>query len=412
LRSENPSHLELLDYLASRFVESGWSIKALHRLIMLSSVYQQASDDNPQFAQIDPNNQWLWRMNRRRLEFEAMRDTLLAVSGQIDRTASGQPVDITTKPFAQRRTIYGFVERQNLPGLFRTFDFASPDTTSPQRFFTTVPQQALFLMNSPFLAEQARHLVERSQFKSRQQEEEWIGVLYQLAYQRSPAPDEIVLGLEFLHNQVDAPLKTPEIPVWQYGYGEFDESSQRLTRFQPLPHFTGSAWQGSAELPDQKLGWVTLNAEGGHVGNDLKHAAIRRWTAPQDALLDIGGALKHESEQGDGVRGRIVSSRSGELGHWVVHKGKETTSAAQVEVKKGDTIDFVTDCYKTVDSDSFLWSSTIKMTKVEAGGSAGTVEEWAARADFSGPKEQFKPLDAWEKFAQVLLMSNELVYVD
>ena len=84
LRSESPSHPELLDYLASRFMESGWSIKSLHRLIMLSSVYQQASDDNPQFAQIDPNNQLLWRMNRRRLEFEAMRDTLLAVSGQID----------------------------------------------------------------------------------------------------------------------------------------------------------------------------------------------------------------------------------------------------------------------------------------------------------------------------------------
>ena len=218
--------------------------------------------------------------------------------------------------------------------------------------------------------------------------------------------------MQFLHNQVSAPPKTLEAPVWQYGYGEFDEVSQRVTQFQTLPHFTGSAWQGSGKLPDEKLGWVTLNAEGGHVGNDLKHAAIRRWTAPHDALLNISGTLKHESEQGDGVRGRIVSSRSGELGHWTVHKGKESTNVEQVEVKKGDTIDFVTDCYKTVDSDSFLWSPTIKMTKVEAGGSIGALEEWNAKADFSGPKEQPKPLDAWEKFAQVLLMSNELVFVD
>jgi hypothetical protein len=94
-------------------------------------------------------------MNRRRLDFETTRDSLLSVSGRIDQTAGGHAVDITTQPFTARRTIYGFVERQNLPGLFRTFDFASPDATSPQRFSTTVPQQALFMMNSPFVAELA-----------------------------------------------------------------------------------------------------------------------------------------------------------------------------------------------------------------------------------------------------------------
>jgi hypothetical protein len=153
-----------------------------------------------------------------------------------------------------------------------------------------------------------------------------------------------------------------------------------------------------------------LNAEGGHVGNDLQHAAIRRWRSPRDGVIAITGTLKHEAESGDGVRARIVSSRTGELGRWQVHKGKETTKVEAIEVRRGDTIDFVTDCYKTVDSDSFVWSPVINMTKMDS--TSGSLPEWNAKADFSGPKAQPKPLNAWERYAQVLLMSNELVFVD
>src|SRR5207245_10377918 len=124
--------------------------------------------------------------NRRRLDFEALRDMLLAISGKLDFTPGGRADDLTTQPFSARRTVYGFNERQNLPGLFRTFDFASPDTTSAQRFSTTVPQQALFLMNSPFVVEQAKHLLERPEVKSLITPEQKIGQLYQLAFQRAP----------------------------------------------------------------------------------------------------------------------------------------------------------------------------------------------------------------------------------
>ena len=103
--SEQPSHPELVDYLASRFMEEGWSIKKMHRLIMLSSVYQQSSANNPRFAQIDPNNRLLWRANVRRLEFEALRDSLLAVGGALDKTMYGRPVDLNTEPYSTLRTI-------------------------------------------------------------------------------------------------------------------------------------------------------------------------------------------------------------------------------------------------------------------------------------------------------------------
>ena len=155
LRSEPPSHPELLDYLASRFVAEGWSIKKLHRWILLSSTYQQSSEDRPDARAKDPENLLVWRMNRRRMDLEALRDSLLFVAGQLDETIGGPAVNIVTAPFSKRRTVYGLIERQNLPAFFRTFDFATPDGHSPQRFTTTVPQQALFLMNSPFVIEQA-----------------------------------------------------------------------------------------------------------------------------------------------------------------------------------------------------------------------------------------------------------------
>jgi Protein of unknown function (DUF1553)/Protein of unknown function (DUF1549)/Planctomycete cytochrome C len=198
LRSEPPSHPELLDYLATRFMAEGWSIKKLHRQILLSQAYQQSSGDQEAGRRVDPENRLLWNFPRQRLDFEALRDSLLFVSGKLDLKMGGAAVDITTTPFSGRRTIYGFIDRQNLPGLFRTFDFASPDTSSPQRFQTTVPQQALFLLNSPFVLEQARSLMQRAEVKASMNAGEKIGKLYQLLYGRNPTADETRLGERFL----------------------------------------------------------------------------------------------------------------------------------------------------------------------------------------------------------------------
>jgi hypothetical protein len=197
LRGEPPTHPELLDYLAAVFVENNWSVKHLHRLILLSSTYQQSSDEDPRLARLDPENRLLARSNRYRLDFEALRDALLRVAGRLDATRGGPAVDLTKPPFATRRSVYGFIDRQNLPGMFRTFDFASPDTSTPQRFSTTVPQQALFLMNSPFVAEQARHFAARPDVAGLPDGER-VRRMHRLAYGREAEPDEVDLGLRFL----------------------------------------------------------------------------------------------------------------------------------------------------------------------------------------------------------------------
>jgi hypothetical protein len=198
LRGEPPTHPELLDYLAATFVDEGWSIKKLHRLIVLSQTYRQSSDNDPGYDRADPENRLLGKMNRRRLDFEALRDSLLAAAGRPDPRMGGKAVDLVAAPFSTRRAVYGFIDRQNLPGVFRTFDFASPDTSSPQRHETTVPQQALFLLNSPFVVEQARRLAARPDVSAREGDAERITYLYRLLYGRPAEPDEVALGLGFL----------------------------------------------------------------------------------------------------------------------------------------------------------------------------------------------------------------------
>jgi hypothetical protein len=198
LRGEPPTHPELLDYLAARFLEEGWSIKKLHRLIVLSSAYQQSSETTPQIRELDPENRLLAHMNRQRLDFEEMRDALLFVGGKLDLSVGGPSVDITSQPFETRRTVYGFIDRQNLPGVFRTFDFASPDTSNPQRFTTTVPQQALFLMNSAFVEQQAQSLLKRADIVAQSETPAKIKRIYQLAFGRQPDADELALGEKFL----------------------------------------------------------------------------------------------------------------------------------------------------------------------------------------------------------------------
>jgi hypothetical protein len=209
-RGEPPTHPELLDYLAETFMEDGWSIKKLHRAILLSSAYQQGSEDNARGVALDPENRLLWKMNRQRLEFEPLRDAFLTVAGRLDTKAGGRAVDLTTAPFSTRRSVYGFIDRQNLPGLFRTFDLASPDATTAQRHTTTVPQQALFLMNSPFIIEQAKHFAARADVVALKKDEERIDRMHRLAYGRPAEADEIALGLKFLASVKAAEAKKPE----------------------------------------------------------------------------------------------------------------------------------------------------------------------------------------------------------
>ncbi len=203
LRGERPTHPELLDHLASQFIAQEWSLKSLHREIMLSSTYQQQSvmgqpSTHAAARLADPENLLLWSMNRRRLDWESLRDAMLAASGQLDLTMGGPSVELFQPALSSRRSVYGLIDRQSLASELRTFDFAPPDASSPQRHQTTVPQQALFLMNSPFLKRQVEHLAARLDSKSDLTVEQKIDAAYQSLFGRSATARETELGKRYL----------------------------------------------------------------------------------------------------------------------------------------------------------------------------------------------------------------------
>ena len=416
VRSLPPSHPELLDYLAYRFMEEGWSIKSLIRMIVSSHAYQQDSFDRSYAQAVDPENGLWWRQNRKRMDFEILRDSILAAADNLDMTLYGPSVDITEPPYPNRRTVYSFIERQNLPGLFRTFDFAGPDTHSPMRYTTTVPQQALYMMNNPFVVSQARALASRPELNGADLENgDAVRTLYEVVYQREPNIEELTLAQQFLVKQ--AAVEPPVLSDWHYGYGrvvlpdlsettannDFTDHTVTLD-FIPLPHFHDNQWRGGVDMPDAELGWVSLHAGGGHPGQTNAHAVIRRWLAPESGKLNIQGTLRHPDERGDGVIGAIVSSRHGLLWQAHVHQDSVENNLMGIEVASGDTVDFVVLPGPTNSHDSFHWVPELALEVNQA------IERWNAAVDFSGPPPP--PLTVWEQYAQVLLLSNEFVFVD
>ena len=208
-QAEQPSHLELIDYLSHYFMEQKWSLKSLHKMIMLSKVYQQSSkaasrDTLDAFAAIDPDNRLLWRANVRRLDFEAVRDSMLVMSGKLERRIGGNPVNLTDEPYSQRRSVYGYVDRGNVPELMQHFDFSDPHMPNSKRTSTIVPQQALFLMNSPFAVDVARSVVRRREVSGAPDDVQRVMGLYKVVLQRTPMKDEIALAIQFLREETKA----------------------------------------------------------------------------------------------------------------------------------------------------------------------------------------------------------------
>ncbi|MEY3458076.1 MAG: hypothetical protein RL215_1233 [Planctomycetota bacterium] len=203
LQTKPPLHADLLDYLADFLIRNHWQTKPLHELILTSQTWQRSSQipaSGPlrEQAAKDPGNAYLWRANRRRLDLEQMRDSLLNISGELDLNMFGRP-QVITDDNNRRRTIYAFVERQNIPPLVQTFDFANADTSTPRRSQTTVPQQALFALNSSFMLARAKALAEIASPKD-SNPETIVHNLFQRTLGRNPDESEIADCTEYLRD--------------------------------------------------------------------------------------------------------------------------------------------------------------------------------------------------------------------
>ncbi|MEZ5941760.1 MAG: PSD1 and planctomycete cytochrome C domain-containing protein [Planctomycetaceae bacterium] len=194
---ERPTHPELLDDLAFHFMENGWSLKWLHREIVLSATYQQSSDIIAEKAKVDEANRLLWRMNRRRLKVEQWRDALLSVTGQLDAAVGGKSINPENVE-EHRRTVYAERSRFQLNPLLARFDFPDPNAHAAGRVQTTTPLQKLLVMNSPFMNAQAKQLETR--FAELEDNTARVDALYQSLFARMPSEQERQLALAYLEN--------------------------------------------------------------------------------------------------------------------------------------------------------------------------------------------------------------------
>jgi hypothetical protein len=205
-----PSHPDLLDYLASRFIASGWSIKAMHRLIMRSAVYQQASRADSESLALDPDDELFSRMSRRRMEYEVIRDTLLAVNGTLDPTLGGPSID---RADHRRRTLYEHVKRDQYTGFRLAFDAANAMAIVDKRGDTTSAAQALYLLNNPWVLDQAKLLTQRLLREAPADDPAKVQWLYALLFGRAAEPDEAKLALAMVagsRTAAQAPLTEPD----------------------------------------------------------------------------------------------------------------------------------------------------------------------------------------------------------
>lgn len=191
LQGSPPTHPRLLDHLASEFVSQGWSIKRLIHSIATSRSYLQGSGHREGAAEIDPSNRWYWRANRKRLSIEELRDSVLAVSGQLDRSVGGRAAPLWGEDYSRRRTIYGFVNRFNLDPTLRAFDFPTPMQSQPRRDESIVASQALFTLNSPFVVEQSIATTQLESFLRCESDAQRIEFLFRRLLQRKPALNEM-----------------------------------------------------------------------------------------------------------------------------------------------------------------------------------------------------------------------------
>ncbi len=413
-RTKPPAVPEILDELAADF-STDWSIKKLVRRIVLSKIYQQRVAARDKSLTADPDNELLTRGNRKRRDFESLRDSILTVSGTLDRSLGGPPVDITSSTPTHRRTIYSMIDRQNLPALFRTFDFASPDTHSPGRYFTTVPQQALFLMNSPEMMAMARATAGaiRQQKTSPEELSAQAEAIYNQILGRDPSQQELATATAFLQTppQSPKPIIDPR-SLWSYGTATLlPEGEGQPSDFSALKQYRDGRWQASDEFPTTApFGHAYLGKTGGHTTSDPSLGVIRRYTAPQNEKVTLEGKIRHSSKQGDGVTFSIQTNGK-QIYESTQLNSQQRHGPHSIKLNAGDVIDLIATPGRTSSFDSFEWTAKIQ-SKPEQGKGQGSERDTIKH--FSGPFEieKIQSLDRLEQLAQILILSNEFAFID
>ncbi|MFM2124260.1 MAG: hypothetical protein RL328_711, partial [Acidobacteriota bacterium] len=308
---ERPTNPELLEYLSKYFVDNGMSLKKLHREIMLSSVYQLGTDMNEANFAKDGANRLYWRQEKRRMDAEQVRDSIMFVSGNLEKSSYGPSQELT--PNNMRRTVYGRVSRYKLDTYLQVFDFPSPSISAEKRFVTTVPLQRLFLMNSDFSQIEAEELVKL--IASEPNNRARIKKAYELVLLRQPTEQEVQLGLEYLAAEPlkeyeELKAKEKEAPAGRGGRGGAAVSKVE----KPKAEATDAG--GSGMPPAEEVAKVDAKPADDKAGKpetaDAKPETADAKPMPLEA--DAAAGATPADDMGNGMMGGVNGRRGGRGG--------------------------------------------------------------------------------------------------
>jgi hypothetical protein len=408
INTPKPVHYDLLNYLSSRFIKEGWSIKDMHRLIMTSSTYCQLSNGDGKKSLVDPYNRLYWRMNTSRLDFETLRDTILYLGGKLDTNMGGQSVNLVAAnsgEYSTRRTVYGLVDRGRLPEVFTTFDFATPEMTTGRRFQTTVPKQALFLMNNSMVIEQVRNMIIRPEFTRIITEEDKIRALYRICFQREPSLLEIKIGIRYIEGAMKEDMSDVKKEYnWKYGYRVSDGRNKMLSNFFEFQKFDKDVYSSTNDF----FKGFSITKNGGTLSQNQTLKSIRQWTSPRNGAFTVSGSAGTKGKPGDLVQ--LLIYKNGTIQNRIaLNQTSEIPFNLILTLSVNDRLEFSVSHETNFNKDYTL---AVKISEVKDVDSLTPVN-WDSRADYKGPlKKSDRELNSWERYTHILILSNEMVFIN
>jgi hypothetical protein len=409
MQTPRPELLELLDTLAVSFQEKGQSLKELHRLLLTSKAFRLSAEGSAANDAIDQANTKFWKWNRRRLDFEAMRDRVLATSGVLDTSRTGgRSVNLDNASSDVRRSIYAFVDRYALPGTFVSFDLPHPDHHSPKRVETTVPQQALYFLNGPLVIRQAERVANDAAFKALTDGGARARWIYQKLFRRSPTEEEIRAVQDWIASLDPADYAPKLGGYWEVRHApDTGGPSEDLSAF---PMFADGVWKTGPDVWQAPIRWLNVGAGGGHAS--AHHAMVLRWRATGAGQVRLTGHLKRTQKGGDILAWRIDGKGKPLAEAKLSPEASADIAGTWVDVKPGDTMDFV---LRAPDGDScgnVNWTLRIEGRESESQPVTEVGDFTRQFPKSNDPAPGVQSANPWADLVQMLWASNEFHFVD
>jgi hypothetical protein len=408
-QTPRPALLPLLDTLAVAFLEKGGSLKELHRLMLGSQAFRLAAVGAEGNDAVDEANTLFWKWNRRRLDFETMRDRVLAGSGALDTGGTGgRSVRLEDPASDARRSLYAFVDRYALPGTFVSFDLPHPDHHSPKRVETTVPQQALYFLNGPLVLRQAARLAASPEFKGLPDDRARVHWIYQKHFRRAPSEAELLAAMDWIGSAAPADYAPPLGGHWEVLHGP--DEGKPSTALSPFPLFADGVWKITPDPATSPIRWLNVGAGGGHAS--VRHTMVLRWRASGAGQVRMSGRLTRTQEGGATLAWRIDGKGAPLAEAQLSPEAAVDIAGTWIDVVPGDTMDFV---LRAPDGDAcgnVAWNLRIEGRESESGPLAEVGDFTRQFPTSSDPVPAAVSADPWADLIQMLWASNEFHFVD